>query len=129
MKSIQLNNNFKAILPDEWNIETEGNVISLYNALGGCGALQFTSYLVPNISDIDPVEELFWCIADKHQDLEVKSNNNCSFANITDYNGIYWRYWLFKNSKAVLLVTYNCDVTDKDEESTVIEIIIRSVNG
>lgn len=85
--------------------------------------------MVPNISDIDPIEDLFWYIADKHNDLEVKLTNGYAYADITDHSGIYWRYWLFKNSEAVLFVSYNCNLTDKDKEESVIETIIRSING
>lgn len=35
MRAIQLNNNFKVSVSDTWDVETDGNVISLYNALDG----------------------------------------------------------------------------------------------
>jgi hypothetical protein len=127
MESFNLNNNLKLTAPDNWQIETEKNVTSLFDPNNGVGALQFSLYQVPNINSIDLIEELKQYMADKYDDVNVNLVDSYAYSDVTDKDK-YWRYWLLKAGGIVIFASYNCAENDKNIETFAVDTIIKSIS-
>jgi hypothetical protein len=113
--------------PDNWVIEKEENIVSIYDPLYGIGALQFSFYLVANPQTIFKKDELEDYIRDRHDSFEVTVNGNCAFSTyLDDKKGRYWKYWLFLKNKTLLFAFYNCQKEDVGKEEKIIDEIIAS---
>ena len=126
MKLFHFDNGIEVKMPDNWKVEEEGNVVSLYDPENGVGALQFSIYKA-NSSSINVSDELEDYIDDKHEHLDIKQISNYAYCDIIDEDDVYWRYWLFLKMDDVVFVSYNCDETDKNHEYDLINDIIESV--
>ena len=125
MKSINLGE-FYLTVPDNWDSEVDGNIVSLFDRYNGFGALQFSFYSVSNIDSIDLRKELQEYLLDKHGNIDVDLINDYAYFDVT-IDGIYWRYWLLKAIKNIVFISYNCDPVDIDKEKIIINNIINSM--
>lgn len=128
MKSFRFNDNLKITFPDDWKLEKDNEVVSLFEPKKGVGALQFSSYSPPHDIDLIKVDkELEDFLKDKYGVIEVKLANNYSYFSITDEDDLFWRYWLFKGQKAMMFISYNCEADDRGKEDKIVDEIIKSV--
>ncbi|RZL62950.1 MAG: hypothetical protein EOO93_08220 [Pedobacter sp.] len=127
MKSFYFDNGFEIITPVGWEEEKDNNLVSLYNAVDGIGALQFSFYQVDNSDSIDLCINLKRFLSDKHNPINVEMMDNYAYSNAVDDGGIYWRYWLFLKSPYLAFASYNCDDIHKDKEMIVINDIMKSI--
>ncbi len=127
MKSIYLEGNTIAIIPDSWTAESDGNMISVFEAANGVGALQFTSFKVPNRGRIDLSKELLSLLDDEYNDADINEKANYAFFETVDKDSVYWKYWLLNGEESIFFISYNCQATDKGIENDVINSIINSI--
>jgi hypothetical protein len=95
MKYIYLNANLKLLIPDNWEIENHGSIISLFDPIDGIGALEFSFYDVPNVDSLNLVKELEEYLSDKYEEVNIIFNNTDAYFS-TIFDNRYWRYWLIK---------------------------------
>jgi len=125
MKSIQFNKDFKAAIPETWKIEKSGNVYSVFDESDGFGALQFTIYTFPEMESV--VDALQQYLADKYDGVKANLKDNYAYAETTDLDGIYWRYWILNNKRDAIFISYNCETNDKAKENAIVNDIIKSL--
>ena len=125
MKSIQFNKDFKASVPETWRIEKSGDLYSAFDESDGLGALQFTLYIFPeNESVVDALQDY---LSYKHDGVKANLKDNYAYAETTDLDGIYWRYWILHNKRNAIFISYNCEVDDKTKENGIVNHIIKSL--
>jgi hypothetical protein len=127
MKAIQFDNSFKALIPDTWELQKEDNTYSIYDSLEGVGALNVTTYTITDAKLLNVVDELREYLDDNYEEVNVTSTKEYAYAEKIDQDGIYWRYWMLKGVKSVMLISYNCDAGTKCNEKEVINAIIASL--
>ncbi|UOB16284.1 hypothetical protein [Abyssalbus ytuae] len=115
---------FVFFYPNNWILEKENNIISVYNAENGLGALQFSIFYVGNDNQIDLKVELENFLGD-YESVEVEMVNNLAYSTF-DNNDRTWKYWLFQNGSSLILTSYNCEIEDKGKEDGVINQILNS---
>ncbi len=128
MKILNLNNDLKLTAPDNWEIETDENIVSLFNTDNGVGALQFSFYQVGDIDSIDLKKELFEYLSDKYENITVTLVNSCAYSNVTSGNR-HWKYWLLKKKKEVIFISYNCNENDRNLEGQIVDNIVKSISN
>lgn len=120
--------NLSFVYPDNWTVEQERNLISVFDNEHGVGALQFSFYPVRTTENIGLEYELEEYIIKRHGSAEVIRNNDFVFSNsIKDARNKYWRYWLFLRVNFLILVSYNCQKDDAGKEDEVVNQIITSI--
>jgi len=125
MKSIQFNKNFKASIPENWKIEKSGDVYSVFDESDGLGALQFTLYtFTEKESVVDALQEY---LADKYDGVKANPKDNYAYAETTDLDGIYWRYWILNNKQDAIFISYNCEIDGKAKENIIVNNIVESL--
>ena|ERR1700719_4055564 len=112
--------------PDDWEIEQEKNIVSVYNPINGVGALQFSFYQIGNDQAISLKDELEDYVKGRHENGQVKLDGSYSFSNFLEgKDGRFWRYWLFIKGKTLTFVSYNCYKNDIGvEEKKVNDIVL-----
>lgn len=128
MKIVDFKNGINAEIPSDWELEENGNLMSLYNPENGVGALQLSFYNVGDASSIDVTKELEKYIEDKHENFIIKTINRHAYGDTEDEDGVYWRYWLFLEKSIVIFVSYNCDESDKGVEDHLVDRILGSIS-
>ncbi len=117
-------------VPDSWQIEEDNNTLSLSD-INGWGAINITSYLIPEEYYFDVKKEL----------VEFVDRQNLSIDNIVSYKVLnqfrasididdgneYWEYYVIFHNRKALFVTYNCDSEYKGREIPSIREIISSI--
>lgn len=121
------NGRFKALIPGNWIVQEEDDIISLYNPEEGVGALQFSLFSIENALNIDLKKELGILLENKFTG-EIILKDNCAEAiYFNEKNNKYWRYWLIKNTAGLLIFgSYNSDDNDKEIEKDTVQEIIKS---
>jgi len=126
MKIFKYNDSpFSIQIPDNWVLERDKNVISIYDPQNGFGALQISIYYVDILKTISIKTELLDFLAEKHLNVDVKEQNGYAYCNVNE-NGTYWKYWLIRKDTVLAFATYSCGLNDSEKESEVIENIIQS---
>lgn len=114
-------------VPDNWILELDGSVISLYDQNDGAGAIQFSIFKVPNLSNINLRTELQEMVDSRHVECIVIDHGEYSAAVIEEeLDDTHWRYWMFIKSDRVVLATYNCAKEDIGIEDEIVDGILNS---
>ncbi len=110
-------------IPVGWQYEADDDCLSLYNPVG-VGATQISSHTredrevsSQDLRDIAEVENL--------SPVEFPLASGFTAEMIED--GCYWRKWWLRESKLMVLVTYNCDAEDRDIERQDVEDILVTI--
>ena len=110
--------------PMNWEIETNGKIISVYNP-EGVGALQFSIYQGSKMPA--HTRDYLQSLLNKHQiSTEVVVDRNYDIASFIDDAGKYWKYWLVHTNSKLIFATYNCYEADSQKEINEMETIVRS---
>ena len=115
---------FAFFYPDDWILEKEDNVISVYDAENGLGALQFSVFYVGNDGQIDLKVELEDFLED-YMPVEVEIISDLAYSTFVDGDRV-WQYWLFQRGNSLVLASYNCEIEDKGKENEMINEILNS---
>lgn len=115
---------FAFLYPDDWVWEKEDNVISVYDAENGLGALQFSIYYVGNDSEINLKSELEGFLQE-YNSFEVKMIDGFAYSKLKD-NERVWQYWFFQRGNSLVLASYNCEIEDKGKEDEIINKVLDS---
>ncbi|SFE45604.1 protein of unknown function [Chitinophaga sp. CF118] len=129
------NSNFYSLnVPDTYEIQEDDGVVGIYDEENGVGAINISSYQIPETYDFKMEAELMDFIATnsdynslvKLVNTEIRDNTYGKSEFTTDGKD-YWKYWLkFKNLK-VIYITYNCDYDKKEIERNLIDKIVASI--
>ncbi len=121
-------------LPDNWVVEEDISLISIYNPVTKVGTLQISAFSIPQDQKLDLVEELAKYLvyrvklkskADLVSRIK-KETDSVFFESFTEGNH-YSSYWmLFKNYK-LIFITYNCASVDFGKEQEIIDQILNSL--
>jgi len=114
--------------PERWSCEIDGNVISIYNAENGFGALQISFYSVDNIERINIKEELEFILKLNDVTNEIEMLNEIAYSELIEDESA-WQYWLFRIKNTLIIATYNCEKDDYKKEYNIIKNIIESCNS
>ena len=121
-------------LPENWAVEDEGSLISVYDPNQGVGTLQISAYSIPSDQEPDLVEELakylIYRVKIKSKaDLisKIKIDSNCAFYEVFKEGGRYCSYWMFYKNYKLIFVTYNCPGEDFSKEKEIIDQILNSL--
>jgi hypothetical protein len=125
MKTYELNNLISFYYPNNWIVEVDEKLVSVYDQINGVGALQLTIYEIHNNDEIDLLKEFTEFINERHIDFDVNNKGECLYSEISDED-IWWRYWLLKNGNVLIFATYNCDIPDKGKEDMIVDKIVKS---
>jgi hypothetical protein len=127
---IAKNKIFKFALLEGYIFKETKNELVIYKGKNGYGAINITSYRIPDNYVFDEIKEL--------KDFAKSISSNINIQNLqfkkNDFfwsefimNGRYWRIWtLFRNHYAVF-GSYNCMEEDKEKEIDKINLIIQSL--
>lgn len=121
--------NLKLRLSRNWEVQEDGNVISVFDPKKGLGALQFSIYLVEDAVGIDVANELRDFLEGKTVDAEIASYGNHAYSQFHDEEETFWRYWVFREGNHIIFASYNCSSEDTGSEDWSIDKIIKSVLG
>ncbi len=122
-----LPNGLGIIFPDDWTVEMEGNIVSVYNPVNGVGALQFSIYQSFDSSDINLKEFLAEYLRDKFRNLNISEFDKYVTAESIDLENKWWKFWLFTKTKALIFASYNCSKDFILEEQFKAEKIVESL--
>lgn len=112
--------------PDEWSLEKDENVLSLYDPIDGVGAIQFSMYKVPNDKNLGLKQELDEYLTDNgYVNFEIKKGNSFVYTHVSQENK-YWQYWMFIKDDYLIFVSYNCQIDDSSKEIEEINNIVDS---
>lgn len=121
------NTGFGFAFPDEWHIDKDENVISLYDPIKGVGTLQFSIYRINEPKNINLKEELEDSLRGHHEKYSVSVFNNYVTTDYLSDGKRIWKYWLFLNGRFLIFGTYNCNYYDQGKENKVIREIINTI--
>jgi len=121
-------------LPENWAVEDEGSLISVYDPNQGVGTLQISAYSIPSDQEPDLVEELakylIYRVKIKSKaDLisKIKIDSNCAFYEVFKEGGRYCSYWMFYKNYKLIFLTYNCPGEEFSKEKEIIDQILNSL--
>lgn len=113
--------------PNDWIVDQENNLVSVYNPVEGVGALQFSSYQIPEAKTPSITEALSDYVHDRHIKYKILENKNYAYTNYLEGDdAAYWKYFLFLIQKTLIFVTYSCEEKNIGEEDKIIESIVMS---
>jgi len=127
---ISPNNVYELTLPDGYKLEENEEAVIVYNEGNGSGAINITSYQIPDDYVFDIEEELrdFVSSVDNNinaQTLQITSNGY-AYSEITT-QGRFWKIWTFFKSPNAVFASYNCDEKDKGNEIDKVDKIMHSL--
>ena len=121
-------------LPENWVVEEEGSLISVYEPVTGVGRLQISSYSIPPEQKLDLVEELAKYLIYRvkirsKSDLisKIKKEANSAFFELFTEENHYSSYWMFFKNYKLIFITYNCVAEDFGKEKEIIDQILNSL--
>ncbi len=121
-------------LPEKWEVENEGSLISVFDPVSGVGTLQISALSVPLDRELDLVQELaryllYRVKIKSKSDLisKIKSEANCAFCELFTERNRYSSYWMFYKNNKLIFVTYNCPGEDFAKEREIVEQILNSL--
>lgn len=114
-------------LPEEWQLETDNYLYTFYHP-NGFGALQVTGFTKEGAVTENDLKEL----ASEHINAGAiaKPIESSSVMGITLAFGLsseFWQYWYIGFGNTALLITYNCDLPDREKEIKIIKDIVSSI--
>ena len=131
---ISRHNTFSFRYPNDWELEQEDNLLTVYNN-NGVGALNISYYYPPKGYKVNKINELIDYLSENAVGInaaETKQNiiakEDHVYVDYIDKEKAYWQYWLFSDDKTVIIVTYNCEEPDREKERTVVKQIIETLN-
>ncbi len=127
MKKVQ-HDFWQLTVPDTWSIETDDEMISLYDP-DGQGTLVVSAVVEDEPINDDYIEDLVVEHLDAGAELHHEvfgpfTGVGCCFE--ADEN--YWCEWYLCLDNKLLFVTYNCDLESEGEEDDLIESILDSLS-
>jgi len=121
MKSIHLDKNIIASIPNNWGINIGQGGVSLFDPINGVGAVQFSFYTVHNPYSLNLADELDEYLKDKYENVQANLLGDLAYVSLVSSSGILWRYWLLRKMSNIIFVSYNCKKED------IVDNIIQSV--
>jgi hypothetical protein len=112
--------------PSDWTLDLDSNVFSLYDMANGVGALQISSYTIPNVNEIKLENKLAEHLDHKKTAQEIHRFSDHVYTNLIHDNK-YWQYWMLLKNQFLVFITYNCFVEDMNKEDDIIMKIITSI--
>ena|SRR5579863_2047561 len=122
---------YQLIHPKSWEIEENENTISIYDAIKGVGAINITSYLIPQDYQFYVEKELIEFV-DKEDipqngiKVILVDKKKIAFLELEVEDRFWCYYVLFCNHKA-LFITYNCKAVDKNKELDEVSQIVKTI--
>lgn len=123
---VNIYNNIQAELPSDWTVDKGDDVISIFNAEKGLGALQLSIFRVESVPLLNLKDELIDLVDTPISNVFIE--NSCAKASYLDQDdNRYWRYWLFLKQDNLFFATYNCEASDRYKEDAIIDKIVESL--
>lgn len=125
-------NSFSIQLFGDWRYAQEDSDDLSYTFFKkeGCGALQFSSYEKDSPITIDDILKFFEEINEDclpHLVKRIFGEFEGFELNYSDESDTFWRKVILKNNNVLLFVTYNCDLTDKNQETEEVNELLSSL--
>ncbi|HVW16323.1 MAG TPA: hypothetical protein VHB54_20995 [Mucilaginibacter sp.] len=123
-------NYYSLNIPDDWTIEEAEATISIYNEKDGFGVINITSYQIPENYFFRAHDELLEFVGG---DINNEKLNLCKITDmdVASFEQIvqntYWLYYIFYRKNKALFVTYNCNIDDMNNEKSLVDSIIGSL--
>ena len=117
--------------PEGWTVEETQDLVTLYKADTGCGALQISAFRTPGEQDTRQV--VLEYLSDKglpdNGASIITSQEGPKQVSTHNYveNDWYRQIWVISQDKYLLFVTYNCKSADKDKELAEVFHMVSSV--
>lgn len=133
MKYTSHSNFYSLVLNDNWTIEEYENIITIYDPTDGFGAINISSYQIPENYFFKAQDELADFISG---DINICNTEEIIVTNVNDLNIAsfeqivekrYWLYYVFYRKHKAVFITYNCDSNHKTYEKTSVHSIIKSL--
>jgi hypothetical protein len=119
--------NLSFVYPDNWAVEQEKNLISVFANEDGVGALQFSYYQVESPENLRLQDELEEYILKRHSGVEAICSRDFAFSNYLEgASKRYWKYWLFLRANVLVFGSYNCQENDIGKEDERVDKIVTS---
>lgn len=122
--------------PDDWVVEEEDGVVSLFQPETGCGALQFSVMSYESVpSDVEEHAVGLLTMFANNRNGETKALRSWRTDKYTGAVAVYaeiattarwWEAWVITDGKRRVLLTYNCETDDKGTERSQYALILRS---
>lgn len=121
---------WEIILASGWTAEKEEHCVTIVNS-NDSGALQISSYQKEDgeISREDLLE-VTCCDEETRKHLaENQWGDFTGFQLVYSEDNTFWRQWWVANGRTLLFVTYNCELSQKDEETEEINRMVASLSS
>lgn len=119
--------NLSFVYPDDWTVEQEKNLISVFDNEHGVGALQFSLYQARTLENLRLEDELEEYVIKRHGSAEILKRKDFVFSNYLPGTGKrIWKYWLFSKANYLIFVSYNCEENDIGKEDEEVSNIVHS---
>jgi hypothetical protein len=123
---ISSNGVYKLVLPEGYVLEENEQGTIVYNEQTGNGALNITSYRIPDDYSFDIEDELRDLVSSidttiNSRVLPVKKNGFacCEFTT----QDRFWKVWTFFKNQNAVFISYNCNEEEKEEINNIDKII------
>lgn len=101
---------------------------SIIHHPNGMSALQVSAYRKSTIVSLDDLTRLADEYLDTSADLEETQQG--SFEGYTldfDVDNEFWQHWYLRHESTALFITYNCEVSDRDQEVSAVKGMVSSL--
>ncbi len=122
-----LDTEFRFVYPDNWVVEEENNILSVFDPIKGVGAIQFSYYHVNDPSKVVLSDELDDYLKGKYDVYNIYKFDNYVCSDYINSGEEIWKYWVFMKGNTIAFITYNCLSTDGQKEEKEVESIINSI--
>jgi hypothetical protein len=120
--------NQDVIIPYDWDIFEEDNLISIFEPQFGVGVLQLSIYYVEESTKIDLKEEFFNLVSIPNNiQINVIDKRSFFYAEFENNEDTFWRYWLFRKNEYIVFASYNCSKADMRREDAIVDAILNSL--
>ena len=121
-------NDWSIVVPEDWQNEVDGILYTFYHQ-DGYGALQVSTFIKEVVvTDEDLKEHASEHINAGATIKSIESDSMKVFGLEFGLDGEYWQYWYMGIGNIALIVTYHCDESDREKESTIVKAIVSSIN-
>jgi hypothetical protein len=123
----KLVNGLSFILPDDWIVDSNDTVISVYDPINGVGALQISIYQHKSSPEIKLKNYLEDYLGDKFENISISQFDRHVTATSLSKENEWWKFWLFMKDNSLIFASYNCEKGNIYKEETIVENIVESL--